>query len=65
MSELVENVARAVRPHLYAEGGNSEDVARAAIAAVAEWLKEKNYKTTHVPDWPTVAQILRQLEQPK
>lgn len=76
MSDLVEKTARAM---CIANGGwPDEDMpndgprwkywepnARAAIAAVAEWLKEKNYKTTHVPDWHTVAQILRQLEQPK
>ena len=41
MSDLVEKVQDAVRPHLYWEGGASSVVARAAIKAVAEFLAER------------------------
>ena len=36
MSELVEKVAKAIRPTMW----DSKEAARAAIKAVAEWLRE-------------------------
>jgi hypothetical protein len=44
MSDLIEKVREAVRPHLYSEGGNSEVVARAAIKAVAEWAEKQGHE---------------------
>lgn len=61
MSDLVEKVRAAVRPHLYSEGGNSEVVARAAIAAVAEWLEKSGSMQGAIVG----NALLEQLEQPK
>lgn len=65
MSELVEKVRAAVRPYLYSEGGNSEVVARAAIAAVAEWLDEQPLETGHEPYDMAIAKLWKQLEKSK
>lgn len=71
MSELVEKVAKGLCA-VEQDTGNitickkvcpyCDASARAAIKAVAEWLAEKNHKNTHVPDWFTVAQLMRELE---
>lgn len=63
MSELVEKVRQAVRPHLYSEGGNSEVVARAAIAAVAKWLDEQPLETGSEPYDLAPARLFRELER--
>lgn len=48
--DLVEKVAAAIRPHLYSEGGNSEVVARAAIAAVLEHYSNPDNVTNEMLD---------------
>ena len=72
MSELVEKVAKAMYeadvegcPWWETTAHRKERYrrkARASIKVVTEWLKEKNYKSDHVPDWHTVTQLLAQLE---
>ena len=71
MSDLVERVARAIAPCDKVEGwGRCEVVcpacdenSRAAIAAVAEWLRQELSVDEHEPY--VAAALMKQLEQPK
>lgn len=60
MSNLVSKVAFRIRAEQYLKH-KEEDQARAAIAAVAEWLDENG------DEWTVGARriLLKQLEQPK
>lgn len=64
MSELVEKVAKAIQ---HAPQGSYlmdwEPEARAAIAAVAEWLRQELSVDEHEPY--VAAALMKQLEQPK
>ena len=62
MSDLVRRVAFRIRAEQYLKH-KEEDQARAAIAAVAEWLRQELSVDEHEPY--VAAALMKQLEQPK
>lgn len=63
MNDLVKEVFVAIRANTAATVTEAETAARAAIAAVAEWLRQELSVDEHEPY--VAAALMKQLEQPK